>query len=268
MPQMGESLSEGTIVKWLKQPGEPVAQDEPLFELSTDKVDTEVPAPAAGILARILASEGETVAVGASVAIIELREDRAATTVGAQSPSETVATQSAAAGQEEPGGHFKSTHAPQLVSFRREGASAAGARHVVAGGPARVASDTSIRAVPAATSHPPNRTFSPAVLADAQRAGLSLGQLTSIPGPVAVGASPSATSGNFSNLEGVNEGRRFGRRTIAARATRVGRRPSSCIGRSTATASWRCRRFANASRDTCDGPSGSVHTRRRRVRPT
>ena len=55
MPPMGESLSEGTIVKWLKQPGDRVGHDEPLFELSTDKVDTDVPAPAAGILSRILA---------------------------------------------------------------------------------------------------------------------------------------------------------------------------------------------------------------------
>ena len=63
MPQMGESIVEGTVVRWLKQVGEPVQRDEPLLEISTDKVDAEVPAPAAGVLAEILVPEGETVAV-------------------------------------------------------------------------------------------------------------------------------------------------------------------------------------------------------------
>ncbi|HXF97119.1 MAG TPA: biotin/lipoyl-containing protein, partial [Gaiellaceae bacterium] len=70
MPQMGVSVSEGTIVKWLKQVGEPVARDEPLLEISTDKVDTEVPSPGDGVLAEIVAPEGETVEVGAVIARI------------------------------------------------------------------------------------------------------------------------------------------------------------------------------------------------------
>jgi 2-oxoglutarate dehydrogenase E2 component (dihydrolipoamide succinyltransferase) len=70
MPQMGVSVSEGTITKWLKQVGEHVAQDEPLLEISTDKVDTEVPSPGEGVVARILAQEGETVEVGTVVAVI------------------------------------------------------------------------------------------------------------------------------------------------------------------------------------------------------
>lgn len=64
MPQMGVSVSEGTITKWLKQPGETIARDEPLLEISTDKVDTEVPSPGEGVLAEILVSEGQTVDVG------------------------------------------------------------------------------------------------------------------------------------------------------------------------------------------------------------
>src|SRR5437588_11780619 len=64
MPQMGVSVSEGTITKWLKQKGEQVEADEPLLEISTDKVDTEVPAPASGTLTEILVQEGETVDVG------------------------------------------------------------------------------------------------------------------------------------------------------------------------------------------------------------
>ncbi|MDQ3672432.1 MAG: 2-oxo acid dehydrogenase subunit E2 [Actinomycetota bacterium] len=67
MPQMGVSVSEGTITKWLKQPGEAIARDEPLLEISTDKVDTEVPSPGDGVLAEILVAEGQTVDVGTVV---------------------------------------------------------------------------------------------------------------------------------------------------------------------------------------------------------
>ena len=70
MPQMGVSVSEGTITKWLKQPGEAIAQDEPLLEISTDKVDTEVPSPGEGVVAEILVAEGETVEVGTVLAVI------------------------------------------------------------------------------------------------------------------------------------------------------------------------------------------------------
>src|SRR5207253_11112110 len=64
MPQMGVSVSEGTITKWLKREGDQVEADEPLLEISTDKVDTEVPSPASGTLVQILVQEGETVDVG------------------------------------------------------------------------------------------------------------------------------------------------------------------------------------------------------------
>jgi pyruvate dehydrogenase E2 component (dihydrolipoyllysine-residue acetyltransferase) len=70
MPQMGVSVSEGTITKWLKAEGEQVEADEPLLEISTDKVDTEVPSPGSGTLTQILAQEGETVAVGTKIAVI------------------------------------------------------------------------------------------------------------------------------------------------------------------------------------------------------
>jgi pyruvate dehydrogenase E2 component (dihydrolipoamide acetyltransferase) len=70
MPQMGESITEGTITKWLKKPGDSVQRDEPLFEISTDKVDSELPSPAAGVLTEILVKEGDTVEVGARVAVI------------------------------------------------------------------------------------------------------------------------------------------------------------------------------------------------------
>src|SRR6266487_2905972 len=70
MPQMGVSVSEGTVTKWLKQEGEKVAADEPLLEISTDKVDTEVPSPGTGTLQQILVQEGETVDVGTKLAVI------------------------------------------------------------------------------------------------------------------------------------------------------------------------------------------------------
>jgi len=70
MPQMGESIFEGTITKWLKKKGERVERDEPLFEISTDKIDTEIPAPAAGVLQDILVKEGQTVQINTVVAVI------------------------------------------------------------------------------------------------------------------------------------------------------------------------------------------------------
>ena len=71
MPQMGESIAEGTIVRWVKKVGDRVDRDEPLFEISTDKVDAEIPSPAAGVLTEIRAKEGETVAVNHIVAIVD-----------------------------------------------------------------------------------------------------------------------------------------------------------------------------------------------------
>jgi pyruvate dehydrogenase E2 component (dihydrolipoamide acetyltransferase) len=71
MPQMGESIFEGTITKWLKKPGDKIERDEPLFEISTDKVDAEIPAPAAGVLKEIKVTEGQTVPIQTVVAVID-----------------------------------------------------------------------------------------------------------------------------------------------------------------------------------------------------
>ena len=70
MPQMGESIFEGTITKWLKKPGDRVQRDEPLFEISTDKVDAEIPSPAGGVLTEIKVAEGNTVQINTVVAVI------------------------------------------------------------------------------------------------------------------------------------------------------------------------------------------------------
>ena len=155
MPQMGESLAEGTVVRWLKEAGDRVERDEPLFEISTDKVDTDVPSPVAGTLQRILVPEGQTVAVGARVAVID-------DGVALASIKPTPAVQPSAEKREradEPAGHFKSAHAPQLVSFRRDNGQAA--------------------ATATASSA---RTFSPAVLDTARRGGVPLQALTSLSG--------------------------------------------------------------------------------------
>src|SRR5712664_2171673 len=78
MPQMGESIFEGTITKWLKKPGDKVERDEPLFEISTDKVDAEIPSPSAGVLKEIKVGEGQTVPIQTIVGVIDAAGSAAA----------------------------------------------------------------------------------------------------------------------------------------------------------------------------------------------
>src|SRR6202051_1279488 len=92
MPQMGESIFEGTITKWLKKPGDRIERDEPLFEISTDKVDAEIPAPSAGVLKEIKVNEGQTVPIQTVVAVIDAAgassaESAAAPAAAAPAPS-------------------------------------------------------------------------------------------------------------------------------------------------------------------------------------
>ena len=94
MPQLGESVTEGTVTRWLKREGEHVQADEPLLEVSTDKVDTEIPSPVSGVLRGITVAEDETVAVGAELAIID--EDGAASGSGGQSEAPAQAAEAAA----------------------------------------------------------------------------------------------------------------------------------------------------------------------------
>ncbi|MFS0702816.1 biotin/lipoyl-containing protein, partial [Cellulomonas sp. 179-A 4D5 NHS] len=90
LPALGESVTEGTVTRWLKQVGETVEVDEPLLEISTDKVDTEIPSPFAGVLEQILVQEDETVEVGANLAVIGSGEG------GGSAPAEPAAEQPAA----------------------------------------------------------------------------------------------------------------------------------------------------------------------------
>ncbi|MCZ6821260.1 MAG: E3 binding domain-containing protein, partial [Calditrichaeota bacterium] len=99
MPQMGESITEGTVIKWHKREGERVEKDEILLEISTDKVDSEIPSPYTGTLQEILANDGETVQVGAVIAQIETEADVAAaetTSTAPSQPAEAVAAPPAA----------------------------------------------------------------------------------------------------------------------------------------------------------------------------
>ena len=148
MPQMGESLTEGTIVRWLKPVGAPVALDEPLCEISTDKVDTELPSPCAGIVAEIVAAEGQTVAIGAVLAWIETEAPAAA---------EPVTREPSPASVPDPATHFKNPAGDGTIVVRR-----------------RVAS--------AAEPLPATRSYSPAVLGAAQRGEVPLEKLTQLQG--------------------------------------------------------------------------------------
>ncbi|MGJ7904861.1 2-oxoglutarate dehydrogenase, E2 component, dihydrolipoamide succinyltransferase [Actinopolyspora sp. H202] len=108
MPALGESVSEGTITRWLKQVGDTVEVDEPLLEVSTDKVDTEIPSPAAGVVQQLIASEDDTVEVGGELALIgdsgeqAAPQQAAATEQSPQQPAEPAAPEPAAAAQPTP----------------------------------------------------------------------------------------------------------------------------------------------------------------------
>jgi len=100
MPQMGESIAEGTLSRWMKKVGEPVKRDEPIFEISTDKVDAEIPAPSAGVLVEIKVQEGQTVPVQTVVAVIDT-EALSATLLTLNDPLHTKLEQTGAVRSEE-----------------------------------------------------------------------------------------------------------------------------------------------------------------------
>src|SRR5262245_17880065 len=97
MPQLGESVAEGTIGKWLKQPGDHVAKYEPLVEVVTDKVNAEVPSPFEGVLREILAEEGAVVLNNADIAVIETADDGATDAVAINTPAPAAASEPAPA---------------------------------------------------------------------------------------------------------------------------------------------------------------------------
>jgi pyruvate dehydrogenase E2 component (dihydrolipoamide acetyltransferase) len=125
MPQMGESIAEGTIVRWIKKVGDRVDRDEPLFEITTDKVDAEIPSPAAGVLTEITAKEGDTVSVNSVVGSIQLAgEEAPSPPADAPSPRSGAAkaaasTQPQADGNPVPAPSIRSPNAPSADSAQR-----------------------------------------------------------------------------------------------------------------------------------------------------
>src|SRR5579863_2326691 len=119
MPQMGESIFEGTITRWLKKPGDRVERDEPLFEISTDKVDAEIPAPSAGVLKEIKVTEGKTVPIQTVVAVIDAagQAEAAPAAVPAPAPAaEKTAAPKAAAAPAAPAAPTSAVPAPAASS--------------------------------------------------------------------------------------------------------------------------------------------------------
>jgi 2-oxoglutarate dehydrogenase E2 component (dihydrolipoamide succinyltransferase) len=153
MPQMGESVVEGTVTKWLVKEGDSVGEDQPLCEISTDKVDTEIPSPGSGIIARLLASEGQTLPVGAALAVIESGAATAPAQTRQAAPIERTAVPFERA-QETPSAIAQPAHARQQPTE-----SAAGAR---------------TRQQPPTVAAMPPRRYSPVVMRMAEEHGIDL----------------------------------------------------------------------------------------------
>ncbi|WP_337777050.1 biotin/lipoyl-containing protein, partial [Mycolicibacter kumamotonensis] len=114
MPALGESVTEGTVTRWLKKEGDTVEVDEPLLEVSTDKVDTEIPAPVSGVLTKIIAEEDATVEVGGELALIGEAGESAGSSASAAAPaSEAPAAQPAPAAEPEPAAAPEPATAPE-----------------------------------------------------------------------------------------------------------------------------------------------------------
>jgi 2-oxoglutarate dehydrogenase E2 component (dihydrolipoamide succinyltransferase) len=166
MPQMGESVVEGTVTKWLVKPGDQVSEDQPLCEISTDKVDTEIPSPGAGVVAKLIAAEGQTLPVGAPLAVIE-----SATAAAPQSqatPPESRRT-TAPAEAPSPTDHGNSAGMPAAPIQR---VVAAPQPREVASPPAPAERRVEQR-TPSASETPPRR-YSPVVLRMAEEHGIDL----------------------------------------------------------------------------------------------
>jgi pyruvate dehydrogenase E2 component (dihydrolipoamide acetyltransferase) len=166
MPQMGESIAEGTIVRWIKKVGDAVDRDEPLFEISTDKVDAEIPSPGAGVLLEIKVKEGETVPVNSVVALIGAAGEKPVAAAGtpAPAPSGAAAPSDAAAdGTSEPLSSTVDAKAPSIT----EGADAPG--EPTAAAPAAPANDLESRL---------RTKSSPVVRNIAKEHGIDLGRLS------------------------------------------------------------------------------------------
>lgn len=171
MPQLGETVVEGTILKWLKKEGESIAQDEPLFEISTDKVDTEVPSPAAGTVTKILVQEGQTVGVGTPLAEIDAGEGQAA---GAEPAAAGAATPAQPPADAPPG---QAVGAPVQSSAPVETPQVEPAAAVPAAQAPAAAATSTATAVPMPDRGPRSQILSPLVRRLAAEHGVDLSQV-------------------------------------------------------------------------------------------
>jgi 2-oxoglutarate dehydrogenase E2 component (dihydrolipoamide succinyltransferase) len=174
MPQLGETVIEGTILKWLKQEGDQVALDEPLFEISTDKVDTEVPSSAAGTLTKILVPEGETVAVGTELAEISEGGAGAAEAPGAASQPAAAGSGGAETSANDGGDDALSAPPPPASAPAAPTAPAAASAEAV---PSQMAASTQMVAPPPDRG-PRSQILSPLVRKLASEHGVDLGQVS------------------------------------------------------------------------------------------
>ncbi len=167
MPKMGESVQEGTILRWLKQPGDPVERDEIIAEISTDKVDTEIPSPAAGVMGQIIAQENQTVPVGEVIAYLSGGGvvSNASTQAVATPPTPTPTTQSAPSAP------------PPVLSVN-------GASNGVHAVPALAGVGDAVGPIPRVSG---NRFYSPLVRSIAEKEGVSVGELDRLTGSGANG---------------------------------------------------------------------------------
>ncbi|TMC65794.1 MAG: 2-oxo acid dehydrogenase subunit E2 [Chloroflexi bacterium] len=170
MPQLGESVAEGTIGKWLKKPGDTVAKYEPLLEVITDKVNAEVPSPFAGVLREILVEEGATVPNNAEIAVIETADEGGGASAASSAPTAPVATEKQAPPSE-----------PETGGARAETRQPAGSSNGPAGSDERRTDEMPDRAAAAAGARAPSAT--------APTAGVAAG------GAPAIEAATAATSG-------------------------------------------------------------------------
>lgn len=158
MPQMGESIAEATISKWLKQPGEKVEKDQPILEISTDKVDSEIPAPATGVLSEVLFKQGDVVPVKTKIAIIDTEGQAGAKAASAPAATPAPAPVAAAA------------PAPKAAAAPAPKAAAAPAAATTNGHHHEHAEDAG------------SRFYSPLVMSLAQKHGISMSELERLPG--------------------------------------------------------------------------------------
>jgi 2-oxoglutarate dehydrogenase E2 component (dihydrolipoamide succinyltransferase) len=165
MPQMGVSVSEGTITKWLKAEGEPIARDESLLEISTDKVDTEVPSPAEGVVSKIMVQEGETVEVGVVLAVIAPAGSEVGSSDGSGAPPESAPSAE------------QTTPAP-ATQAAADASEAAASETAEPTAPTPAPAAPTPTAAPAASGDDNGRTFvSPVVARIAAEHGVDVGQV-------------------------------------------------------------------------------------------